>query len=221
MYHGSITVDLSDEVMEKGRFKTAHPGTLQLEKDAELPPFTTDSVCIKQIYSSRGEGKEGIARLKGQYELRALLTECNCLWWASLLLDLTYKFIAREIEKKGRSPTQPIPKLQFTEAMIAVVQGEEKVFLVEEWIHTNEEGRQFIKYINNHLPTSCLSIYAPPKAFGIAEFLIFAQHVQWQKTKFAAFTSDYQGVSGVLTDPQITSNPYVQFLCPVSYRSSS
>jgi hypothetical protein len=99
--------------------------------------------------------------------------------------------------------------------MIAVVKGEEKVFLVEEWIHTDEVNRQFLKYINNRLPISCLSITASSTAVSTAEFLTFAQHVQWQKTNFAAFTSDYQGAADILTDPQITSNPYVLFASPV------
>jgi len=210
VYDGSLTADLSDDIMVMGRFKTAHPGTLRLDGGALVPPFTGEKVCVKQLYVSRGEGKKGIARLKGRYELLALLTECNCLRWASLLLDLTYKFIARETERKGQSPAQPIPQLRFTNTMIAVVKGEEKAFLVEQWIHTDEGNCQFVKYINNRLPRSCLSVFAPPGAFGRVEFLIFAQHVQWQKTGLAAFTSDYQGASNVLTNPQITSNPYVQ-----------
>jgi hypothetical protein len=214
VHEGTLNVDLTDERMVMGRFKTAHPGSLWLIGDTPLPPFTDAKVCVKQLYVSRGEGK-GIARLKGRYELSALLTECNCLRWASLLLDLTYKFIAREIEKKGRSPMQDIPELRFTNTMIAVVKGEEKAFLVEEWIHTDEGNCQFVKYINNRLPTSCLTVLAPPNAFGRAEFLICAQHIQWQKTNFAAFTSDYQGASKVLTDPQITSNPYVQSVSPI------
>jgi len=93
--------------------------------------------------------------------------------------------------------------------MIAVVREtkEGKVFLVEEWIHTDEGNHQFVKYINNRLPTSCLPIMPPLNALNVAEFLLFAQHIQWQKTNFAAFTSDYQGAAEVLTDPQITSNP--------------
>ena len=211
VHTGSLTVNLSDEAMERGRFKTAHPGSLRLDDGVQLPPFTTERVCVKQIFMTRPQGK-GIGRLKGRYELPALLTECNCLRWASLLLDLTFKFVAREIEKKGRSPAQPIPELRFTNAMIAIVHGAEKVFLVEEWIHTDEGNCQFIKYINNRLPTPCVPPLAPSSAFSRAEFLVFAQHVQWQKTDLAAFTSDYQGASKVLTDPQITSNPYVQFL---------
>jgi len=52
--------------------------------------------------------------------------------------------------------------------MIAVVQEtkEEKVFLVEEWIHTDEGNHQFVKYINNHLPMSCLPIMPPLVTIG-------------------------------------------------------
>jgi len=100
VHNGILTVDLSDEMMVMGRFKTAHPGTLRLDRGTLLPLFTGEKVCVKQLYTLC-EGGKGITRLKGRYELCALLTECNCLQWALLLLDLTYKFIAQEIEKKG------------------------------------------------------------------------------------------------------------------------
>jgi hypothetical protein len=210
VYTGMLTVDMSDQTMDMGRFKTAHSGTVHLDNEAVLPPFTNAQVCVKQLYTSRGEGKKGISRLDGRYELSHFFDECNCIRWASILLDLTYKFIAREIEKKGQSPTPPIPRLRFTNTKIVIVNeanAKEKAFLIEEWIYTDEGDRQFVKYINNKDPKSILPLTAPANAFYIAEFLLFAQHVQWQKTNFAAFTSDYQGVGGVLTDPQITSNP--------------
>ena len=210
VYNGHLTVDLSDEMMEMGKFKTAHPGRLVLDNDVQLPPFTNRSICVKQIYRSRGEGK-GIGRVKGRYELNVFSTECNCHRWASMLLDLTYKFVGRETNTRG-PPPQPIPELRYTRTMVAVVQDskDEKAFYIEEWIDTDEGDRQFVKYLNNRLPVSCLSIFAPPQAYNIAEFLIFAQHVQWQKTNLAVFTSDYQGAGRLLTDPQITSNPYVE-----------
>jgi hypothetical protein len=95
--------------------------------------------------------------------------------------------------------------------MIAIVQDSsiEKAFLVEEWIDTNNGERPFIKYIDNRFPQPCVSLSAPPKACETADFLVFAQHVQWEKSLLSAFTSDYQGVGKLLTDPQITSNPYV------------
>ena len=101
--------------------------------------------------------------------------------------------------------------------MVAIVQGiaNEKAYLVEEWIHTDEgDGDcQFYKYINNRYPTSALPTSAPQKAHDIASFLLFTQHVQWEKTGRRAFVSDYQGGGQLLTDPQITTNPCVLQPC--------
>ena len=197
----------------KGKFKTAHPGQVALDGGKDLPPFTTNKrVCVKQLYRER-ENNGGIARLDGRYELSALITECNCIRWASILLDITYQFITHEIEQRGW-PKFPIPDLRYTRLMLAIVQDgshKEKAYLVEEWIG-NDKGKgkpQFRKYINNRLPTSCVPDEAPTSAHDIADFLVFSQHSQWQKTKKGAFVSDYQGGGSLLTDPQITSNPYV------------
>jgi hypothetical protein len=163
------------------------------------------------VYERR-EDNNAIARVRGRHELDAFSVECNCLVWASILLDLTYQFVAREIQTRGE-PIPPIPVLHFTRTMIAIVQDSnaEKAFLVEEWIDTDSDNseRPFIKYLNNRFPQPCLPCSASPKACEIAEFLAFSQHVQWVKSKFLAFTSDYQGAGELLTDPQITSDPYV------------
>jgi hypothetical protein len=126
-------------------------------------------------------------------------------------MDLTYQFIAREVKKRGEPPC-PIPTLRFTRAMIAVVLDlpTSKTFLVEEWINTDEGDNRFVKYLNNRVPHQISdSVSQAPKAREITEFLIFAQHVQWEKSHHLAFTSDYQGAGDLLTDPQIMSNPYV------------
>jgi hypothetical protein len=205
--------------MERGTFKTAHPGRLYLEGGADLIPFTGGTVCVKQIGKKR-QNSNAIDRVSGRYALDLFVTEANCLKWASILLDLTYQFIARECETRGQ-PALPIPELRFTRALIAVVQSAfgdpDKAFLVEEWIDTDETDktdRQFTKYINNRFPESCVPPSVPYTVHQKAAFLAFAQHVQWEKTQHSAFTSDYQGAGHLLTDPQITSNPYVLFhLC--------
>lgn len=134
--------------------------------------------------------------------------ECNCLVWASLLLDLTYQFVVREIERIGEPPC-PIPTLRFTQSMIGLIRepSMEKAFLIEEWITVDDSEHPFIKYLGNRFPESCVPPTAHPKAHKIAEFLVFAQHVQWEKSGGLVYTSDYQGAGDVLTDPQITSNP--------------
>jgi hypothetical protein len=102
--------------------------------------------------------------------------------------------------------------LRFTKVMIAVVSDlpKSKAFLVEEWINTDNGDHRFIKYLNNRVPHHISdSVPQASKAREITDFLIFAQHVQWKKTQYLAFTSDYQGAGDLLTDPQIMSNPYV------------
>ena len=85
----------------------------------------------------------------------------------------------------------------------------EKAFLIEEWFDPDDKECPFVKYLGNHFLDPCVPITAPPRTHEIAEFLSFAQHVQWQKTSGLAFTSDYQGAGEVLTDPEIMSNPYI------------
>jgi len=206
IHTGKLEVDFTHGPIGKGRFKTAHPGVVKLDGMRDLPPFTNSTVCVKQIYRERSNG--AIARVNGRDELGAFCTECNCIRWASILLDLTYKFVEHEIKLRGK-PKYPIPQLRYARAMVAIVQGlpMEKAYLVEEWIETDEDERRYIKYINNRFPTSIVPFSAPQKAHDIASFLVFSQHLQWQKTKLGAFVSDYQGAGRLLTDPQITANP--------------
>jgi hypothetical protein len=95
--------------------------------------------------------------------------------------------------------------------MIAIIEGseKEKVWLVEEWLNIDNSKCLFTKYINNRFASLCLPEMAPLKAHQTAAFLVFAQHMQWEKTKWIAFTSDYQSIGNILTDPQITTDPYV------------
>jgi hypothetical protein len=126
-------------------------------------------------------------------------------------MDLTYQFVAQEVKTKGEPP-YPIPTLRFTRVMVALVHNlpTPKAFLVEEWINTDGGNHRFIKYLNNRVPHHISdSVPQAPKAQEITDFLIFAQHVQWQKSQYSAFTFDYQGAGNLLTGPQIMSNPYV------------
>jgi hypothetical protein len=199
---------LSHALMRRGAFKTAHPREILFQKGTN--PFIGGRVCVKQVYKSKEDDATCIIRLKGREELKKLSIKCNCLQWASILLDLTYQFINCEVKKKGKPPLN-IPELHFACAMIAIVrqQSKQKAFLVEEWLDLGIDGHAFQKYLTNHFLKSCVSYTAAPKVHTIAEFLIFAQHVQWEKTSGLAFISDYQGASNILTDLQITSNPQV------------
>ena len=205
-YKGTLEADLSKDASHKGTFKTAHPGTVSFKDTVDPDLFPSGKVCVKQVFDKLPDGS--IVRLKGRHELERLSVECNCLIWASLLLDFTYQFINREVEGRG-GLSRPIPELRFTRSMIAIVREStmEKAFLIEEWLDPDDGECPFVKYLGNRFLEPCVPLTAPPRTHEIAEFLSFAQHIQWQKTGGLAFTSDYQGAGGVLTDPEITSNP--------------
>jgi hypothetical protein len=213
-----LTVNLDPEIRNKGSFKTAHPGEIQIFEGSDPLPFAGNKVCVKQVFQERENGT-GLVRMRGRHELDAFSAECNCLVWASILLDLTYRFVDREVKLRGE-PESQVPTLRFTRVMIAIVQNSslEKAFLIEEWIRVDGDIH-FTKYLNNHLPSSRVPPSAPPETHKIAEFLIFAQHLQYEKSQFSAFTSDYQGAGELLTDPQITSNPYVWLVLLIIYPS--
>ena len=109
--------------------------------------------------------------------------------WGMILLDLTYKFIEGAITEYGE-PDGGIPKLQFVRAMLPKDMQKDKHLLIEEWL----EGSTFVKYIKNEHPVSCVRVDAPEEAYQIAEFLCFAQHVQYNQTNGLVYTSDYRGL---------------------------
>ena len=212
VHFGLLEVNLKSDPIGKGRFKTAHFRRVILNPICNLEPFTNKTVCVKQFYREQSNGS--IARIPGREELSAFIVECNSLRWASILLDMTYQFVEDEMERRGK-PKYPIPELRFVREMVAIVVGpspsDQKVFFIEELIeHSNDNNPdllQFRKYVNNRAHSSCLPLSASPREENIASFLLFSQHVQWQKSKMKAFVSDYQGAGRLLTDPQITTEP--------------
>ena len=187
---GHLDVNFKDSSIQKGAFKTAHPGSISLSSSNNtFPPSLSGNVCIKQHYFLGTAGR--IKRYSPLEEQSYIHSEVACLDWAKILLDLTYQFIRHTEDEKGGFPGT-IPKLQFVEAAVAGVSGGTKFVLVEEWIDTSKEP--FMKYINNARAVSCISPRAPQEIQNIANFLCFAQHVQYQVTKGTLFTSDYQGI---------------------------
>ena len=115
---GKLEVDFMHGPIGKGRFKTAHPGGVKLDGMQDLPPFTNSTVCIKQIYREQSNGV--IARVNGHDEFGSFCMECNCIWWVSILLNLTYKFIKHKIKLRGK-PKYPILQLRYARAMVTIV----------------------------------------------------------------------------------------------------
>jgi len=191
---GRLEVDLSINKSLKGSFKTSHRGSIILD-NGELPQSLLGVVCVKQFYLTEA-GRVGIKHQSGPEERSLICTEALCLDWAVILLDLTYSFV-KDFESEHRGFPGVIPQLRFIEAAIAECQVEQKYFLIEEWINTSEAT--FTKYINNGLPVSCVPRGAPIEVQNTANFLCFAQHVQFQVTGGLVYTSDYQGMSAYVS----------------------
>ena len=190
---GYLDVTFEASSTLKGTFKTAHPGSPILSSNTlptTLPPSLSGNVCVKQLYISNKADK--IRRYSAPQEGSLIHSEAVCLDWGRILLDLTYQFIEHAKEGKEGDFPGTIPKLRFIEAAIAEVSEGSKFFLAEEWIDTSEDP--FIKYINNNHAGTCISPEAPEETQNIANFLCFAQHVQYQVTSGTLITSDYQGM---------------------------
>jgi hypothetical protein len=183
---GEMEVDLMIQKSLTGTFKTAHRGQI-VPPTVGIPPCFMEKICVKQAYQQRSSG--AISRYRGADEFEKIVKEVICLDWATILLDLTYGFIEEAVTKYG-DPPEKIPQLCFVRTMLAEAPQEQKHFLIEEWV---ESVGGFTKYINNGHPVSCVQANAPREAHQIAEFLCFAQHVQYNHMDGLAFTSDYQG----------------------------
>jgi len=165
----------------------------------------SNKVCYKQCYHAKpGSGVRQI--YQGAKQAESLTMELNCIGWASALMVLVYNFMEKKESTLGR-PDFQIPQMRYVQAGLAVSQSEDKAaFLLEEYIESDtDSGEWFIKYLNNNS--------AKPRTFANegqtirAQFLSFAQHVQFWKTDGLVFISDLQGGRNLLTDPQIITHP--------------
>lgn len=188
MHEGILTVNLNVKPKLTGAFKTSHKGKVTLDEPTNSKLWNK-TLCVKQLYHRGPDG--GIKRRPGRSEAETLFQECRCLDWAAILLKITYNFISDQVAALG-APLFEIPQLRFVHSAFAVSNdSKEKSFLIEEWIDASEDP--FLKYINNSMAVSCVPGNAAPHIHERAEFLCFAQHVQWRNTGYLAFTSDFQG----------------------------
>ncbi|KAJ7847148.1 hypothetical protein B0H14DRAFT_3677007 [Mycena olivaceomarginata] len=163
----TLTVDYSNPSV--GGFKTAHKGRV------EASPFCskTVDVCVKQGH-----------QFDKNYEL---LTH----QWANALLDATYAHVTAVRQKLFADnptwkPHLKVPELRFTEAGLAIEQGE-------------ASRAKPLPSVQNDT---------------VAIFLAFSQHAQYVLSNGLAIVSDYQGgprddhnETVILTDPQLITNP--------------
>jgi hypothetical protein len=127
----------------------------------------------------------------------------------------------------GGKPPFEIPQMRFVNAALAVAQNtKHDTYMLEEVIDEATDGG-FVKYIGNGSAKPYRQSNNDLARRG--QFLAFAQHVQYLKTKHLAFVGDFQGglrasisadtnliipyVPGgkyLLTDPQIITAACVQ-----------
>jgi hypothetical protein len=170
-----------------GNFKIAFPGY------TSVPIFgSSTKVCIKQSFFM--DPKSQARQIyDGAKQAELLTVELNCIGWASALMLCVYEFI----DKKGQTPPFDIPQMRYVDYGLAISKMDHcSAFLLEEFIEAPVERIQngakgFVKYLNNNS--------AQPRSFSDrklahrAEFLSFAQHVQFWQTDGLAFVSDLQG----------------------------
>jgi hypothetical protein len=87
--------------------------------------------------------------------------------------------------------------MRFVKCALAIEQGGgSNVYLLEENLLSStgllSSAPTFIKYMNNVV--GYMPRYLTPSQMQIANYLQFAQHVQFLKTKQLAFVADYQGM---------------------------
>lgn len=176
-------------------------GTFKGAARAKIQPSIFDGstiVCAKYAYylkKSPTTGKMVKIAYNPMTQLSRLEMEVRCIQWGQALLDLVFIFMNGEIARRGLQKhvgELQIPSLRFVRTALAISHGraEQAVYMLEEFIDT--ENVKFVKYINNDSPVP--RIFANPEDDHRAEFLAFAQHVQYWKTKGLIFVSDFQGM---------------------------
>jgi len=166
-----------------GSFKQALFGQLS------HPVFAgSTSVCIKQCwYLCKASGNQLL--YDNHTQITKLSSEINCMRWASALMGIVYDFVEKSIAIYGEPPFA-IPKMRFVKNALVIADSTREAYMVEEVIDEGADG-MFVKYIGNGSvkPFDFLS----GEAANRAQFLSFAQHVQYMKTKNLAFIGDFQG----------------------------
>jgi len=148
----------------------------------------SNSVCIKQCwYLCKVSGCQLL--YDNHTQITKLSAEINCMWWASALMGIIYDFIEKGIARYGKPPFV-IPNMRFVKNALVIADSTREAYMVEEVIDEGADG-MFVKYIGNGSvkPFDFLS----GEAANSAQFLTFAQHVQYMKTKNLVFIGDFQG----------------------------
>ena len=214
LFSGSIRLDLSvNGLIGVGAFKMAQSAQLTLLplRRSGIGSRSNHNIVLKRPYID-DKSEPGFMRYILTDESNLLYREVNVLYWAKVLLKLTYNFIDRTVNNASALPPFEIPCLCFIDAGLVfaysfatvATNASEKtgqsvrpggtvstIYLAEELIPTSSEG-EFVKYIHNGNAVPC-DLF-DTEANKIAEFLAFTQHVQYAKTDGQVYISDYQGM---------------------------
>jgi hypothetical protein len=106
-------------------------------------------------------------------------------------MEIVYDFIA---DATATKPPFEIPVMRFVKSALAVAENEEHdTYMVEEVIDELSDGK-FVKYIGNS--SAATNVFEDKSLEHTADFLAFAQHIQYMKTQEMAFIGDFQGRPG-------------------------
>ena len=192
----------SDPAAAYGNFKTASVGYTSVS----VFDSVSTQVCVKQgFYVDPNSSTKKI--YDGPRQAEMLTMELNCIGWASALMTFVYDFIKESNTDIGFLPFD-VPHMQYVQCGLAISKPEDNhpshsvatrthsAYLIEEYIETEKTSGKnwFIKYVNNS--SAKPRLFKDPKKNLRAEFLSFAQHVQFWKTEGLAFVSDFQGKQG-------------------------
>ena len=196
-----IQLNMSPNNHKRGGFKLAYFGTSN-------PPLfgSSPAICAKQSFYTKIQNVErqgGVSSTTVRRDIpydsikqaQDLIMEITCLNWSHALLEMVYTFVDEWFPQgSGKSKAIDIPRMRFVCAALAIEQvqhgAEARCFLLEELISA-KDGGSFRKYLNNTSAKPCG--FKNAENIQRAEFLAFAQHVQYVKTKKRAYVADFQG----------------------------
>ena len=204
--HGYISFDVTQK-LKYGAFKSMREGRINLVGLVGPCPFPMvagapgPSVVLKQPYMDNpgtidADSSSAIPTLSlsPDDQARELSADALSTQWADSLLRDVYDFISEYQKQANTTCPVKIPSFRFVTtglAMATLPSNKREIFLVEELIR-GEEG-PWRKYLNNNSSRPCQFPDDDDENRQRADFLAFAQHVQYWRTGCLAFTSDFQG----------------------------
>ncbi|PSS37793.1 hypothetical protein PHLCEN_2v360 [Hermanssonia centrifuga] len=204
-----LFVDASSHIGSVRSFKTAHNASFKppLPESDTIQQLNSSNIIAKRLFIHQrlNESKPQDltqpprvkrVRMKAADELPRMLDEANCLFWGVALMRLVYDFVDHKLGKMSNSFLDgwDVPRLRFVLSGLAIpLSDTDAVYLIEERIPDT-----FTKYMINSSLKPMPNLDSA--AMYIAEFLCFAQHVQYLKSEQRVFLSDFQGMSSDLNE---------------------